>query len=309
VAHVVLAAGLTPAWQQVLVFNTFTPGTVNRAREVHWCASGKVLNVARSLHSLGGSARALTIVGGAPGQQIQEDFAALGIAARWVEVATTTRVCTTILDRARHHATELVPNAGAIGAREQQAFLDAYSEEAAAARVVVLIGSLPAGTPPHYYRELLARTRGRAIVDARGPELLEALPARPFLVKPNREELGRTLGRELHSEAALADALAEVNRRGAEWVLVTDGHRPAYARSAEGLYRFEPPTVEAVNPIGCGDCAAAAIARALLQGREPPEAIRYGMAAAADKVGQVLPAAVSAARVEARVGSVEVTRL
>ena len=57
----ILAAGLTPAWQQVLVFDAFTPGAVNRAREVHWCASGKVLNAARALHHLGGPARALTV--------------------------------------------------------------------------------------------------------------------------------------------------------------------------------------------------------------------------------------------------------
>jgi 1-phosphofructokinase family hexose kinase len=305
----ILAAGLTPAWQQVLVFDTFTPGAVNRAREVHWCASGKVLNVARALHHLGGRGKALTVVGGVPGRQIEDDFAGLGIAARWVEVCTPTRVCTTILDRGRHSATELVPNAPAIPAEEQKAFLDAYAEEARDADVVVLVGSLPAGTPPHFYRELLAQTRGRAIVDARGPELLEALAAKPFLVKPNREELGRTLGRELHSEAALAEAMTEVNRRGAEWVLVTDGRKPAYARARDGLYRFQPLTVETVNPIGCGDCTAAAIARALLEGKEPLEAIRYGMAAAADKVGQVLPAAVAASRVEPLLAHVQVTRL
>jgi 1-phosphofructokinase family hexose kinase len=306
---VIVAAGLTPAWQQVLVFDAFTPGTVNRAREVHWCASGKVLNVARAIYHLGGPGKALTVVGGVPGQQIRRDFVELGVAARWVEGSTPTRVCTTILDRSRHSATELVPNAPALSATEEQAFRDAYTEEAAVADVVVLIGSLPAGTAPRYYRDLLARTRGRAIVDARGPELLEALAGRPFLVKPNRDELGRTLGRELQDEAALLDAMAEINRRGAQWVLVTDGYKPAYASGPAAAYRFQPLTVQAVNPIGCGDCSAAAIARALFQGAEPPEAIRYGMAAAADKLGQVLPAAVAASRVEALLGAVEVTRL
>jgi len=108
----ILAAGLTPAWQQVLVFDTFTPGEVNRAREVHWCASGKVLNVARALDSLGGPCKALTLVGGTPGQEIRRDFEQLGIAARWVEASRPTRVCTTILDTGRQAAaTELVPEA------------------------------------------------------------------------------------------------------------------------------------------------------------------------------------------------------
>ena len=96
----ILAAGLTPAWQQVLVFDAFTPGAVNRARQVHWCASGKVLNVARALHQLGGRSKALAPVGGTLGQVIPRDFDRLGIAARWVEVGHPTRVCTTTWARA-----------------------------------------------------------------------------------------------------------------------------------------------------------------------------------------------------------------
>src|SRR5438105_2984833 len=131
----ILAAGLTPAWQQVLVFDTFTPGEVNRARQAHWCASGKVLNVARALHHLAGPVTALAPVGGTPGREIQRDFAQLGIAARWVETATPTRVCTTILDSARHAATELVPEAQPLTADDLAAFHAAYAEQAAAAAI------------------------------------------------------------------------------------------------------------------------------------------------------------------------------
>ena len=180
------APATCPVWQQVLLFDAFTVGAVNRAREAHWCASGKVLNAARALHHLGASCRAVTVVGGATGSEVRHDFARLGIPARWIDVVTPTRVCTTLLDSAGHTATELVPNAGPVSDAERNAFLAAYAEEAAAAEAVVLIGSLPEGTPSGLYRDLLARTPGRAVLDARGPELLEALPGKPFLVKPNR---------------------------------------------------------------------------------------------------------------------------
>ena len=51
-----------------------------------------------------------------------------------------------------------------------------------AAGVVVLIGSLPPGTPGTYYRELVEQTAAKVVLDARGQELLAALEARPFLV-------------------------------------------------------------------------------------------------------------------------------
>jgi fructose-1-phosphate kinase PfkB-like protein len=223
-----------------------------------------------------------------------------------VASAEPTRVCTTVLDRAQHTATELVPDAPALSADERAAFTAAYAEEAAPAAVVVLIGSLPAGMPAGFYRDLLARTPGRAVLDARGDELLAALDARPFLVKPNRAELGRTFGRELRTDGELFDALRELVRRGATWAVVTDGPNPIYAGTRDRLYRIVPPPRAVVNPIGCGDCLAAGIAWALDHGRDPLDAIRHGAAAAAAKLGQLLPGQLDPAEAADILRSVEV---
>jgi 1-phosphofructokinase family hexose kinase len=305
----ILSAGLTPVLQQVLLFDTLALGEVNRAREVHWCASGKVLNAARALHHLGAAGKALTVVGGSTGEAVRRDCARLGIAARWVGVGAPTRVCTTVVEAGRHTATELVANAEPLGEAEQDAFLAAYAEEAAGAAVVVLIGSLPPGTPAGFYRDLLARTPGRAVLDARGPELLEAVQEKPFLIKPNREELRRTLGRDLGTDAELFDGMREMNERGAEWVVVTDGRNPVHARGHGRLYRLRPPAVEVLNPIGCGDCMAAGIAQALDAGAGPVDALRHGVAVAADKLGRLLPGQVTREGAERLRGAVEVTSL
>jgi 1-phosphofructokinase family hexose kinase len=249
------------------------------------------------------------LIGGRTGEAIRRDINQLGIAARWIEGSTPTRICTTLLDRSRRQATELVPNAAQAAMDELDRFQIAYTEEAASAAVAVLIGSLPIGTPSSYYRDLLTRASGKVILDARGPELLEALSARPFLVKPNRGELQLTLGRELRNDAELFDALREINERGAEWVVVTDGSKPVYVRSRQHLYRLHPPPVEVVNPIGCGDCMAAGIAQGLLMGCEPLEAVRRGLAVAANKLGQVFPGFVEREQVEALLPSVGATRV
>src|SRR5262249_21693082 len=136
-----------------------------------------------------------------------------------------------------------------------------------------------------------------------------ALPRKPFLVKPNREELGRTLGRDLRSAANLFDAMREINQRGAEWVLITDGRNPAYASCRDQFYRIQSLSREVVNPIGCGDCMSAGIAWATFRGMEPLDAFRWGVAVAADKVGQLLPGLVDRAGVEGTVPAIEVTRV
>ncbi|HEX5446417.1 MAG TPA: PfkB family carbohydrate kinase, partial [Pirellulales bacterium] len=158
------------------------------------------------------------------------------------------------------------------------------------AELVVLSGSLPARTPASFYRDLLAVTPGRVVLDARGPELLEALPCRPLVVKPNREELARTLDRPLDDEAALLAGMRELNDRGAQWVVITEGKHAVWASSAQEVFRLQPMAIgRVVNPIGCGDCLAAGVAWGISQGHDVVEAVRIGIAAAAQNAAQLLP--------------------
>ncbi len=290
IVPLIVAAGLTPAWQQIMRFDGFRPGEVHRAIDVQWCASGKVLNVGIALAHLGAASETISLVGGTTGEQIQREFRSLGIEASWVTTQAPTRVCTTILDLKTGAATELVENAAAVDRAELDAFRSLYAARAAHAQMAILTGSLPAGAPHVFFRELLDDTACPAIVDVRGPELLAAIERGVFLVKPNREELARTVGREITGDAQLHSAMLELNDRGAEWVVISDGSRPAWASSREQVFRLTPPRVEPVNPIGSGDCLAAGIAWALPEGSDTLAAIRLGMGAAAFNVSQLLPA-------------------
>ncbi|NIL95701.1 MAG: hypothetical protein GTO53_00665 [Planctomycetales bacterium] len=77
----ILAAGLSPAWQHVVLLDELRIGEVNRASGAQWCASGKVLNVAVALHFLHARSASLTLVGGPTGEAIRQDMATLGTPA------------------------------------------------------------------------------------------------------------------------------------------------------------------------------------------------------------------------------------
>lgn len=296
----ILAAGLSPAWQQILLFDLFTVGEVNRAREAHWCSSGKVLNVGITLTHLGAKCQTLSTLGGIARTAIEREFAALGASLRTIPTTSGTRVCTTILASASATTTELVQNAEPVTAEEIAAFTAAYREEAKAATTVVLTGSLPPGAGKTCYEELLAGTSARAILDFRGPELLAALAHRPMVVKPNREELAATVKRDLDDDRALARAMQQLRDAGAQWVVVSDGKRAVWVAGEDGVFRLQPPAVETVvNPIGCGDALAAGMAMAIDRGDEMLDAVRYGMATAADRLRLLLPGRVDPARVAA----------
>jgi len=206
-------------------------------------------------------------------------------------------MCTTLLDRSSGTTTELVENARPVSATELEEFVRAFGTIPPDAGMVVLSGSLPAGTPKTFYRDLIAQAKAPVVLDASGAELLEALPLKPLCVKPNREELSRTLGRELHSDDDLRAAMHEVCRLGAEWVLVSHGAEALWACDAERDFIFRPAKVSAVNPIGSGDCLAAGIAWGLTNGMKMLESIRTGIAAAADNASLLLPARLDPARV------------
>lgn len=306
---VILAAGLTPAWQQILVFDALRIGEVNRAREAHWCASGKILNVGLALHHLGAPSLNLAIVGGLQGESMEKEFAALGIPHRWIRSQSPTRACTTILDRSSGASTELVQNGEPIRTEELEEFLRLYEDEVGRARMVILIGSLPTGTPKTFYRDLMKMTRVRVILDASGAELLAALPLKPFCVKPNREELGKTLGRSLSSDGDLKEAMLHINSLGAEWVVVSQGAKPLWASSAERIFVLRPPKIDAVNPIGSGDCLASGIAWGVYSGMDMLEAIRFGIAAAAENASTLLPARLDPKRVGSRVADISLEQV
>lgn len=300
----ILAAGLSPAWQQILVFDRFRVGEVNRAAESYACASGKVINVGRALFGLRAEAQTLTVIGGTAGEAIRREFEADQIPAAWIPCDVPTRTCTTILERSSGVTTELVENTSPIAAHTLAEFQSAFQSHAAAADVVVITGSSPPGTPATFYRDLLAKVSARSVLDIRGEELLAALETRPFVVKPNRDELSATVGRQLASDDNLLQAMRELNARGAEWVVVTDGAGPVWMTSADETFRCQPPEVEVVNPIGCGDCFAAGVAWGIMQGRSPADWLKLGVAAAADNAVQLLPARLDAGRVESRAESI-----
>jgi 1-phosphofructokinase family hexose kinase len=300
---VILAAGLTPAWQHILCFDGLRLGEVNRAREAHWCASGKVLNVGIALHYLGAESLTLAPLGGLPGEAIRREFAAAGMPARWIDCRQPTRVCTTMLDwtvgrtgnpsnmlSAMPVATELVENAGPLLGAELTAFGAAFAEAANSASWVVISGSLPAGTPPGIYADLLAPLGSRAILDIRGAELRHALAQRPYLVKLNRDELAATVQRPVEDDASLLAAAGELLDAGAQGVAVTQGAAAVWLVCRKETRRFTPPSVPVVNPIGSGDSMTAAIAWALVEGASLDEALRLGVAAGAANAAVLLPA-------------------
>jgi tagatose 6-phosphate kinase len=280
----ILCIGPTPAAQRVMVFRILSLDAVNRATTTLDGIAGKSINVAKVLKALAEKPIATGFLGAERGSHIESALAKRGIETDFVNVAPETRQCTTVIDESAGTNTELVQESDAVPGEKYRELFDVVRKWVVRCRAIVISGTLTPRAPIDFYRrctQLAKECDLLSVVDAKGPALIEALKARPGVVKPNRSELAATVGHELLSEADLMSAMRELCDQGALRVIVTSGKDPALAFDGQRFWRIHAPNIVAVNPIGSGDAFTAGLASHLLRGADLAEACRWASATGA----------------------------
>ncbi|MCI9263385.1 MAG: 1-phosphofructokinase [Oscillospiraceae bacterium] len=258
-----------PALDYVMRVPSFLPGETNRAETAELQAGGKGINVSYILTQLGRESVALGFLAGDTGELLLRRIREMGVRSDFLFLpAGQTRINVKVKSRLE---TELngrgpeIPSASLTALLEK---LDRLDE----GDTLVLSGSVPPSLPPSVYGDILNRLAGkgvRSVVDAAGDLLALSLPFRPFLVKPNHRELGDLLGRFLAPDdiPALTLGARELQRRGAENVLVSLGEHGALLAAADGeIYLQKAPAGSPQNSVGAGDSAVAGFLAACDQG-------------------------------------------
>jgi len=97
----------------------------------------------------------------------------------------------------------------------------------------------------------------RIYLDSSGKFLKEAIPFKPFLIKPNMDELCELTGRKirtLEDIVSVMDELADIPA-----VMVSMGKDGSVLRYGHAIYRSYGVEVDVVNTIGCGDALLSGI--------------------------------------------------
>jgi 1-phosphofructokinase len=270
-------------------------GAVQRADSVISQAGGKGVNISRACVSA--DLPSIAVLPAAKDDPFVLELLAAGIDCRPVEHEGDLRVNITITepDGTTTKLNSPGPQATPRLLRELE---DALVRRAASADWIVLAGSLPPGTPPEWYAELVTALRGagarvavdtsdaplKALVDA----LSSSRASAPHLMKPNGEELASFTGHpaeELEADPpAAADAARELVEQGVESVLVTLGPHGAVLVNAAGAWHATPPPTTVVSTVGAGDSSLFGYLYGDVTGRDPDHrlalAVAYGSAAA-----------------------------
>ncbi|MEE8369786.1 MAG: 1-phosphofructokinase [Dehalococcoidia bacterium] len=283
----IVTVTLNPAIDQTLVLPRFVAGDTIRVKASRFDPGGKGINVSRVIRTLGGESLAMGFAPGGRGRYIEQTLQAHtpqshGIACDFVHTRGETRTNITILDETRHMHTILSDPGPDTDPRAVEQLKARLRKRLRAGDWLVLAGSIPPPIDPEVYAQIVSEAHERGahtVLDADGAALEAGVSARPELVKANRRELERLVGRHLDDEKSTLEAAEMVHRQGIKRVVVTRGREGAVAVSDHRWLRGVAPRVRSVSAVGSGDSLLAGVVLTLSQGGSMEDGLRLGIAA------------------------------
>jgi len=281
---VITVGGFNTSVDKAMQADELTPGSVNRVRDVSTSPGGKGVHVALAVASLGEPVCLVGLIDAAHRRLFEDTLAARDVTFDSVESANGLRTCLAIQDRGGRRVTEVLEPGPDTDEATREALCARFLARASRASIAVLSGSAPRGFADDLYGELVRGLRSsavRVLVDASGGLLRDALEARPFLVKPNRDEAEALAGAVIEGPAAAARVARTLLARGPGLVVVSLGDAGAVAVSDGGAAHAWVRVESAANPVGSGDCLLGGVAVALARGQSLPDMLRLGVACGA----------------------------
>lgn len=271
---------LNPSLDYVVAVDDFRLGHTNRTGSERLVPGGKGLNVSAVLMNLGIQSTALGFVAGFTGDEVSRYIESLGINNGFIRVKEgLTRIN---LKLKSIEGTEINGQGPKIN-KEKIAQLMEQLDQLEEGDVLFLSGSIPASMPEDIYQRIMKNLDGRSVktvVDATGNLLLNVLPYRPFLIKPNNHELSELFQVELKTRAEVLPYGRKLQQMGAKNVLISLAGEGAVLLAEDGTVHSSPvPKGNLVNGVGAGDAMLAAFMYAWMESRDYGRAFRWGLSA------------------------------
>lgn len=285
----ILTLTLNPALDLTVELARLDAGQVNRSDEMHTHAAGKGVNVAQVLADLGHQVTVSGFLGEDNLQAFETLFAKRGFVDAFIRVPGETRSNIKLAEQ-DGRITDINGPGPNVDAAAQQALLDRLLQIAPGHDAVVVAGSLPRGVSAQWLRALIEKLNElglKVALDSSGEALRAALQARPWLIKPNTEELADALGCEVVSPTAEAQAAARLHAQGIEHVVISHGADGVNWFSVGSALHALPPKVSVASTVGAGDSLLAGMLHGLLSADTPEQTLRTATAIAAMAVTQI----------------------
>ncbi|MBN8721603.1 MAG: 1-phosphofructokinase family hexose kinase [Acidobacteria bacterium] len=277
----ILIVSLNTGIDRIIYLSNFELGKISRATRVVEQAGGKAVNVARALVALGKRVLVIGFVGSFTGQHIRQNLLDSKIPARLIPISGSSRSCYILIDENKKQDTVINEPGPEITSIEFNQFYQELITYLPKASMLICSGSLPRGVSNNSYQQFVNLAHSYkipALVDASGETLKLALQAKPYLIKPNRDEAENLLNKSISDKEALI-AAREIHQSGVAIGLISLGDKGVAATWSNGELFLAAPKLDAINCVGCGDAFLAGCASAIIENKHPQEIISWGVAA------------------------------
>ncbi|AGB42421.1 1-phosphofructokinase [Halobacteroides halobius DSM 5150] len=284
----IITVTLNPAVDKTIYVEDFKLGNLNRIKEVRKDPGGKGINVSKVVAKLGSKTVALGFLGGSSGEFVANSLNDSPIRDQFIRLEGETRTNLKMIDTITGQETEINEPGAKVKQKDLRRLENRLLDTVGTDDFVVLTGSLPPGVPQDIYAKLINQVQAsgsKVILDTSGQPLVEGLKSKPYLIKPNLEELEVLVGKKLNSLEEVIKAGQKLQQEGVTVVVISLGASGSLVISKQSILHAQPPKVEVASTVGAGDTLVGALAVKLTAG-SLKEAIRYATAASANSVAQ-----------------------
>jgi len=269
-----------PSLDYIVSVDDFRLGLTNRTSSELLLPGGKGINVSTVLMNLGIASTALGFVAGFTGDEVVRRLEEMGVRNGFIRIEDGfTRIN---LKLKSIDGTEINGQGPVIGDEKVQMLMEQL-ERLGEGDVLFLSGSIPASMPDDAYQKIMERLDGKGVqivVDATKDLLLNVLPYRPFLIKPNNHELGEIFEVELKTREAVVPYGRKLQEMGAQNVLISMAGEGAVLIAADGqVYDAPAPKGKLVNGVGAGDSMVAGFMAGWMEKQDYEYAFHMGVSA------------------------------
>lgn len=257
------------------------PFMVNRTKEDDIQANGKGVNVSLVLKMLDFPSTALGFSAGFTGKYIEDYLQQKQIQTEFIEVPGMTRINVFTQVNQTKEEYKLVNQGPEIPQTAVHNFLNQI-RALQAEDYLCVSGSLPRGLSPKVLIEIsrICQEKGiHLIIDSSDQEVMDCLPYRPFLLKPNEEELSSWFGRKMVTDEDYFVYGQRLVELGAENVLLSLGEKGAILFTKDRVFRGNSPKGKVVNTACAGDTMLGAFLAGYMNRRPLDETLRKSIAA------------------------------
>ncbi|HGF7728558.1 1-phosphofructokinase [Enterococcus faecium] len=257
------------------------PFMVNRTKEDDIQANGKGVNVSLVLKMLDFPSTALGFSAGFTGKYIEDYLQQKQIQTEFIEVPGMTRINVFTQVNQTGEEYKLVNQGPEIPQTAVHNFLNQI-RALQAEDYLCVSGSLPRGLSPKVLIEIswICQEKGiHLIIDSSDQEAMDCLPYRPFLLKPNEEELSSWFGRKMVTDEDYFVYGQRLVELGAENVLLSLGEKGAILFTKDRVFRGNSPKGKVVNTACAGDTMLGAFLAGYMNRRPLDETLRKSIAA------------------------------